>query len=281
MTPRLALGLVLLGALALGALGAPWVQAALGHDPFAPDLLSRFAPPSASHPLGTDDLGRDLLLRLLHGARVSLAVGVAAALAAAVIGTAAGLVAAWRGGIVDAVLMRLADGLLALPALPLLVVLAAIDPARLGLPRGGTDEAATDILRIVAILALFGWVGVARLARAAALSVLARDHVRAARALGAGEARVLLRHVLPEILAPVAVATALAVAGAILAESTLSFLGLGIQPPAPSWGNMLANAQELVFSAPLAAVWPGLAILLAVAGCTLVADGVRGRGPRG
>ncbi len=216
-----------------------------------------------------------------RGSLVSLAVGVAAALAAAVIGTAAGLVAAWRGGIVDAVLMRLADGLLALPALPLLVVLAAIDPARLGLPRGGTDEAATDILRIVAILALFGWVGVARLARAAALSVLARDHVRAARALGAGEARVLLRHVLPEILAPVAVATALAVAGAILAESTLSFLGLGIQPPAPSWGNMLANAQELVFSAPLAAVWPGLAILLAVAGCTLVADGVRGRGPRG
>jgi peptide/nickel transport system permease protein len=272
MNARLAVGLGLLAALALAAVGAPWAQDALGHDPFAPDLFNRFAPPSPEHPLGTDDLGRDLLLRLLHGARVSLAVGVAAALAAAMIGTAAGLFAAWRGGVADAVLMRLADGLLALPALPLLVVLAAVDPASLGLPRG---EAATDILRIVVILALFGWVGVARLARAAALSVLARDYVRAARALGAGEARVMLRHVLPNILGPVTVATALAVAGAILAESTLSFLGLGIQPPAPSWGNMLANAQEMVFSAPLAAVWPGLAILLAVAGCTLVADGLR------
>jgi len=268
----LGLGLGLLGALALAALGAPYAQGAFGHDPFAPDLFNRFSPPSPEHPLGTDDLGRDLLLRLLHGARVSLTVGIAAALAAAVIGTAAGLFAAWRGGAVDALLMRLADGLLALPALPLLVVLAAVDPARLGLPRG---EAATDILRIVVILALFGWVGVARLARAAALSVLARDYVRAARALGAGEVRVMLRHVLPNVLGPVTVATALAVAGAILAESTLSFLGLGIQPPAPSWGNMLANAQEMVFSAPLAAVWPGLAILLAVAGCTLVADGLR------
>ncbi|GGG22089.1 peptide ABC transporter permease [Caldovatus sediminis] len=272
---RLALGLAVLGALAAAALAAPLAQHWLGHDPFAPDLFRRFAPPSAEHPLGTDDLGRDLLLRLLHGARVSLTVGVAAALAATLLGTAAGLFAAWRGGLADAVLMRIADGLLALPALPLLVVLAAVDPARIGLPRG---EAATDILRIVVILALFGWVGVARLARAAALSVLARDYVRAARALGAGEARVVLRHVLPNILGPVTVATALAVAGAILAESTLSFLGLGIQPPAPSWGNMLANAQEMVFSAPLAAAWPGLAILLAVAGCTLVADGVRGRG---
>jgi peptide/nickel transport system permease protein len=274
VNPRLALGLLLIGGLAVAALAAPVVQGWLGHDPFAPDLFRRFEPPSPEHPLGTDDLGRDLLLRLLHGARVSLTVGLAAALAAAVIGTAAGLVAAWRGGVVDAALMRLADGLLALPALPLLVVLAAVDPARIGLPRG---EAAADILRIVVILALFGWVGVARLARAAALSVLARDYVLAARALGAGERRVLVRHVLPNILAPVAVATALAVAGAILAESTLSFLGLGIQPPAPSWGNMLANAQELVFSAPMAAVWPGLAILLAVAACTLVADGLRTR----
>ena len=275
MKLRLALGLAVLGVLAAAALAAPVAQQWLGHDPFAPDLFRRFEPPSPEHPLGTDDLGRDLLLRLLHGARVSLTVGVAAALAATLLGTAAGLFAAWRGGMADAVLMRIADGLLALPALPLLVVLAAVDPARIGLPRG---EAATDILRIVVILALFGWVGVARLARAAALSVLAQDYVRAARALGAGEARVLLRHVLPNILGPVTVATALAVAGAILAESTLSFLGLGIQPPAPSWGNMLANAQEMVFSAPLAAVWPGLAILLAVAGCTLVADGVRGRG---
>jgi peptide/nickel transport system permease protein len=269
---RLRLGLALLALLALGALFAPVAQSWLGHDPFAPDLFSRHGPPSAEHPLGTDELGRDLLLRLLHGARVSLAVGLATALAATTLGTAVGLLAAWRGGVADAALMRLADGMLALPALPVLVVLAAADTGRIGLPRG---EPLSDILRIVAILTLFGWVGVARLARAAALSVLARDYVRAARALGAGEARILLRHVAPNIAGPVAVATALAVAGAILAESALSFLGLGIAPPAASWGNMLANAQELVFSAPMAAVWPGLAILLAVAGCTLVADGLR------
>jgi peptide/nickel transport system permease protein len=275
---RLALGLALLLPMAIAALAAPLAAAWLGHDPFAPDLLVRFAPSSAEHPLGTDDLGRDLLLRLLYGARVSLAVGIAAALTATVIGTAAGLFAAWRGGVADAVVMRLADFLLALPALPLLVVLAAVDPVRLGLPaRGDASGAILDIARIVVILAIFGWVGVARLARAAALSVLALDYVRAARALGASEGRILLRHVLPNILGPVAVATALAVAGAILAESTLSFLGLGIAPPAPSWGNMLANAQELVFSAPMAAVWPGLAILLAVAGCTMVADGLRAR----
>ena len=262
-------GLLLLAALALAALGADLAVAALGHDPFAPDLFNRFAPPSAAHPLGTDDLGRDVLLRLMQGARVSLAVGLAAALAATLLGTAAGLLAAWRGGWVDAALMRLADGLLALPALPLLVILAALDPAAIGLPRG---EALADILRLAALLALFGWVGVARLVRAAALSVLARDHVHAARALGMTEARILRRHVLPQLAAPVAIATALAVGGAILAESTLSFLGLGIAPPAASWGNMLANAQELAFNAPLAALWPGLAIALAVLACNRLAD---------
>lgn len=271
---RLWLGLALLGAMALAAAAAPLVQGWLGHDPFTPDLFNRYAPPSAVHPLGTDDLGRDMLLRLLFGARVSLAVGLAVALGAALLGTLIGLAAAWRGGWLDALLMRLADGLLSLPSLPLLVVLAAVDTGRFGLPRG---EAASDIARIVAILVLFGWVGVARLTRAAALTQLALDYAAAARVAGASEPRVLWRHVLPNILGPITVATAMAVAGAVLAESTLSFLGLGIQPPAPSWGNMLANAQEMVFAAPLAAVWPGLAILLLVTGCTLLADGVRAR----
>ncbi|MCX7372344.1 MAG: ABC transporter permease [Alphaproteobacteria bacterium] len=266
---KLRIGLALLAMVALAAIAAPWVGS---HDPFAPDLFNRYAPPSAAHLLGTDDLGRDVALRLLHGARVSLAVGLGAALMAMLVGTAAGLLAAWRGGWWDAVLMRLADALLALPALPLLIVLSALDPAAIGLPRG---EAVADILRIAVILAGFGWVGVARLARAAALSVLAQDFVRAARALGVSETRLLLRHVLPQLPPPIAVATALAVAGAILAESALSFLGLGIAPPAASWGNMLANAQEAVFAAPLVALWPGLAILLTVAGCSLVADGLR------
>lgn len=273
---RLAVGLLLLGGLALGAVAAPWVQGWLGHDPFTPDLFQRFGASSAEHPLGTDELGRDVLLRLLFGARVSLAVGIAVALGATGLGTAIGLAAAWRGGWLDAVLMRVADGMLSLPALPLLVVLAAVDTGRFGLPRG---EAGSDIARIVVILVLFGWVGVARLTRAAALGQLSLDYVAAARVSGAGEARVLTRHVLPNIAGPISVAGALAVAGAILAESTLSFLGLGIQPPAPSWGNMLSNAQEMVFSAPMGAVWPGLFILAAVAGCTLVADGLRQRMP--
>ena len=264
---KLRAGLALLALVALAALAAPWAGEA-----FEPDLFNRYASPSAAHPLGTDDLGRDLLGRLLHGARVSLAVGLAAALLATVLGTAAGLLAAWRGGLADAALMRLADALLALPALPLLVVLSAIDPAVVGLPRG---QAGADILRIATILALFGWVGVARLVRAGALSVLGLDYVRSARALGVSEGRLLRRHVLPALVPPVAVATALAVGGAILAESALSFLGLGIAPPAASWGNMLAGAQEAVFQAPLVALWPGLAILIAVAGCSLVADGLR------
>lgn len=262
--------MTLLGLIAAAGLAAPW----LGGNAFEPDLFNRYAPPSAAHWLGTDDLGRDVAARLLHGARVSLAVGLAAALLAMLVGTAAGVLAAWRGGWLDAAVMRLADALLALPALPLLVVLSALDPAALGLPRG---EAAADIIRIATILALFGWVGVARLARASALSVLAMDFCRAARALGVSEGRLLWRHVLPALLPPVAIATALAVGGAILAESALSFLGLGIAPPAASWGNMLAGAQEAVFQAPLVALWPGLAILLAVLGCSLVADGVRAR----
>ncbi|MCX7932167.1 MAG: ABC transporter permease, partial [Rhodovarius sp.] len=266
---RIAAGLLLLGLIAAGALAAPWLAAALGHDPFAPDLLNRYAPPSATHPLGTDELGRDVALRLLWGARVSLAVGLLSALIAAAVGTLAGLVAAWRGGLWDGLLMRLADALLALPALPLLIILSALDPAAIGLPRG---QAMADVLRIALILAAFGWMGVARLARAAALTVLAMEFVRAARALGVGEGRLLLRHVLPALASPVAVATALAVAGAILAESALSFLGLGIAPPAPSWGNMLAHAQEALFEAPLLALWPGLMILATVAGCTLLAD---------
>ena len=267
-------GLLFLGLLALAAAFGPPVAGALGLQAEAPDLLGRYAPPSAAHPLGTDELGRDVLARLLLGARVSLVVGIATAVVATALGTAAGLLAAWRGGWVDAVVSRSADGLLALPALPLLVLLAAADTAAVGLPRG---EAGADVARIVLILAAFGWVGVARLARAAALSVLARDWVRAARALGASEWRVLRLHVLPSLAAPVSVAAALSAAGAILAESTLSFLGLGIQPPTPSWGNMLANAQDLVLSAPFAALPPGIAIVLTVAGCTLVADGLRGR----
>lgn len=269
---RAAVAVLLL--LAAGALAAPWIAQALGQDPFLPDLLDRFAPPSAAHPLGTDELGRDVLVRLLYGARVSLAVGITAALAAAVLGTAIGILAAMAGGIVDALLMRLADGLLALPALPLLVVLAAVDPTRLGLPR---DAPAVDLLRIVVIIALFGWVTVARLARAATLSLLEHDFVRAATALGATPWDIARRHLAPNLVAPISVAAALSVGHTILVESVLSFLGLGIQPPMPSWGNMLANAQEMVFAAPLQAVWPGVAIFATVVSCNVLGERLQRR----
>jgi peptide/nickel transport system permease protein len=190
-----------------------------------------------------------VLLRLLMGRAGVARVGLSAALAAMVLGTGAGHSSPWldAAGWLDAALMRLADGLLALPALPLLVFLAALDPAAIGLPRG---EPAADMLRIAGLLAAFGWVGVARLVRATALSVLARDFVRAARAMGVGEARILARMSCRSSPRPSPSPPRWPWVARCLAESTLSFLGLGIAPPAPSWGNMLANAQELVFQAP-------------------------------
>lgn len=270
---RGAFALAVLGALALGALAAPGIAALTGFDPAGTDLLKRYAPPSWDHPLGTDELGRDVAMRLLYGARVSLAVGLAAALAASTIGTAIGLIAGYLGGAVDRALMRATDGVLSLPVLPVLIVLAAVDPAKLGLPQGEF----TDLGKIVAIVAAFGWPKVARLVRGQALAVRERDFVRAARALGASRARIMLAHVLPNCATPILVATALAVGGTILYESVLSFLGLGIQPPTPSWGNMLTGAQETIWQAPWLAIWPGLAILLAVASINLLADALQDR----
>jgi peptide/nickel transport system permease protein len=269
------LAAALLAALALAALAAPLAQALLGHDPEAVDLLARLEPPSRSHPLGTDELGRDVLLRLLHGGRVSLAVGVAGALLAALIGAAVGLAAGYAGGGLDALLMRVTDAVIALPLLPLLIVLAAVDPAKLGLPPALAEGAVGGAGRIVLIAALFGWTTTARLVRASVLRLRRQDFVRAAQALGAGPWRVATRHLLPNAATPLVVATTLAVGQVILAESVLSFLGLGIRPPVPSWGNMLTGAQELLFEAPLLAVWPGLLIFLTVVACNLLGDGLR------
>ncbi len=264
-----AAGAVTLLVLAGAALAAPWITAWLGVDPEAVNLFNRFAPPSPEHPLGTDELGRDVLVRLLHGGRVSLAVGLAAALAAGLIGTAVGLAAGWRGGRLDALLMRLTDGMIALPLLPLLIVLAAVDWTRLGLPEDAS------LLRIIVLVSLFGWTTVARLVRGATLAARERDYVRAAVAMGAGAPRILMAHVLPNVAAPAVVATTLTVGNVILLESVLSFLGLGIQPPIPSWGAMLTGAQDLVGTAPMLAVWPGLLIFLTVISVNLLGDGLQ------
>ena len=267
--------LVVLIMLAAATVATPLVAAALATDSQAVDLFNRFAAPSAGHPLGTDDLGRDVLLRLLEGGRASLLVGLVAALGSAVIGTAIGLAAGYFGGRLDAVLMRLTDGLLALPLLPLLIVLAALDPAKLGLPPDLVTSQLAGLGRIVVIVSLFGWTTVARLVRAEALRLREDAFVMAARALGAGASRIMAVHILPNLASPIIVATTLAAGNIILLEAVLSFLGLGIQPPTPSWGNLLTNAQELVWSAPSLAVWPGLLILITVVALNIVGDGLR------
>ena len=264
-----------LAALLLAAAAAPLVQAWFGADPAAVDLLARLEPPSTAHPLGTDELGRDLLLRLLYGGRVSLAVGLGGALLAALVGTLVGLAAGYAGGTVDALLMRLTDAVISLPLLPLLIVLAAVDLAKLGLPPGAATGELASVARIVAIVALFGWTTTARLVRASVLSLRTREFVHAARALGAGPARILARHILPNAVGPLIVATTLSVGNVILVESVLSFLGLGVQPPLPSWGNMLTGAQELLFESPRLAWWPGLLIFLTVLAFNVLGDGLQ------
>jgi peptide/nickel transport system permease protein len=254
------------------SLAAPWIQAVVGVEPGAIDLFNRLAPPDGRHLLGTDELGRDLLVRLLEGGRTSLAVGLASAVGATLIGVTIGLSAGLLGGRTDAALMRLTDAVIALPLLPLLIVLAAVDLGKLGLPPGLAQSGLASVLRIVALVALFGWTTVARLTRAQVLSLKRREFVLAARALGAGPWRIAWSHLLPNALAPVAVATTLTVGNAILTESVLSFLGLGIQPPLASWGNMLSGAQELVFEAPRLALLPGLLIFIAVASVNLAGD---------
>ncbi|HVA12087.1 MAG TPA: ABC transporter permease, partial [Stellaceae bacterium] len=212
---------------------------------------------------------------LLEGGRVSLLVGLTAALVAAVLGTAVGLIAGYRGGRLDAVLMRFTDGMIALPLLPLLVVLTALDLKKVGLPGSIIDSPAISVERIIVLVALVGWTTVARIVRGATLSVKSRDFVRAAVALGASGRRVMLVHILPNLASPIIVASTLAVGEIILLESVLSFLGLGVAPPIPSWGNMLTSAQETIQLAPQLALYPGLLIFITVIACNFLGDGLQ------
>ena len=270
---RLALGsTVVLAVLAALAVAAPLVEAILGTSFGEVDLFNRFAAPSPAHPLGTDDLGRDVLVRLLHGGRISLAVGLTAAVVSAILGTVVGLSAGYYGGRLDALLMRFTDGVIALPFLPLLIVLAAVDLGKLGLPAAVVQSEYVSLMRIVAIVALVGWT---RLVRGAALSLREREFVLAAHAQGAGGMRIMAVHILPNLVSPIVVATTLSVGNVILLESVLSFLGLGIEPAIPSWGNLLTGAQELIWDAPALAFYPGLLIFATVIAFNFLGDGLQ------
>ena len=259
---------ILLALLTLAVLLVPVLAAT---DPLAIGdvLATRLVPPVSSdslgrfHLLGTDRFGRDLFVRMMVAGRISLAVGVAGSVLAGLVGTAIGAISAWRGGAVDRIAMAISDALLSIPRLILLLLCAAL-----------WQPGAVTVL---AVLGATGWMGVARLVRGEVLGVRSQPYVSAAQALGASSARILWRHVVPNALGPAIVATTLGVGNAILLESGLSFLGLGIQPPAPSWGNMIAGGRDLIVTAPWVAIAPGVALIATVLACTLLGDNLRDR----
>lgn len=264
-------GRAALVALIVLAIGAMLVPVLALSDPLAiGDLMARKLVPPLSrdeaggfHLLGTDRFGRDLFVRMMLAGRISLAVGVLGSVLAAGLGTGIGALAGWSGGIVDRIAMAAADTVLAVPRLVLLLVCAA-------LWQPGTTT-------VVIVLAATGWMGVARLIRAEVAGARVLPYVDAASALGVSPARTLWRHVLPNALGPAVVATTLGIGSAVMLESGLSFLGLGIQPPAPSWGNMIAGGRELIVSAPWVSLAPGLAVIVTVVSATILGDSWRDR----
>jgi peptide/nickel transport system permease protein len=269
------LGLAVLVLLVVLCLSSPLFERLLGVSASETDLLSRFDPSQGNHLLGSDDAGRDEFTRLLAGGWVSLSIGLLGALGSSFVGTIVGAVAGYARGKTDMVLMRITDGIIALPTLPLLIILAALDLSKLGFSQDFIRSGAAGYWRIVVIVTLLGWTGVARLVRASTLALAEREFVLAARAQGASSWWILTVHILPNAVSPVIVATTLAMGRVILAESALSFLGVGIQPPQTSWGSMLTNAQELIGNAPELAIYPGLLILVSVIAINFFGDGLQ------
>jgi len=230
-------------------------------NPELPDIMSRLAPPSSAHPFGTDNIGRDLLARLAHGARISLLVSVVSVGGAATIGVTVGLLAGYYGGWTETAMMRTVDVFLAFPAILLALALVAVLGA--------------GITSVIVALTLVFWTQYARVVRAATLSEKEKAYVEAARAIGANNVHILLRYVLPNVLSPIIILVTLGMGTAVVAESTLSFLGMGVQPPAPSWGWTLAFGTRYLRDAPHIATFSGLAIMLTVLGFNLLGDGIR------
>ena len=252
------LGALVVVILIVVALFAPIIAP---HDPYAINVDAILLPPSFSHPFGTDELGRDVFSRMVYGSRVSLQVGFVAAGLATLVGVILGALAGYYGGKVEALIMRFTDMMLCFPTFFLiLAVIALLEPS---------------ILNIMAVIGLTSWMGVARLVRAEFLTLKERDYVVAARSLGASDKRIIFRHILPNAMAPDLVAHTLGVAGAILTESGLSFLGLGVQPPLASWGNILNQGKANIEIAWWLSLFPGLAILVTVLGYNLLGEGIR------
>ena len=253
-------GLIIVFVTVLAAVAGPFLSP---YDSSAQELARRLEAPSLAHPLGLDELGRDILARLLEGARISLMVGLAVVSVSSTVGMLFGSIAGYFGGRIDDLISRIIDVLMAFPGILLAIALVAV----LG----------PSLTNVVLALSVIGWVGYARLVRGQALRAREFEFVQAARACGASSARIVLRHILPTAFPSVVVQATLGMAGAIIAEAALSFLGLGVQPPTPSWGTMLDAGRAHLFDAPHLTVFPGLAIALLVLGFNFLGDGLRDR----
>ncbi len=251
-------GLIIIAAMCLLAIFAPLLAP---WSPYEQDLYHVLSPPSAVHWLGTDNLGRDLFSRILYGARVSLFVGIVSATLSAIIGVTIGLISGFRGGIIDAVIMRITDAFLCFP--PLVFILAM------------TAALGPGLHNVMLSFALFGWTAFARITRGQVLLVRELPFIEAARSAGVPSRRIMFRHVLPNVVAPVLVAFTIAIGAAILVESGISFLGLGVQPPTASWGKELRAGFNYLEAAPLFSIAPGLMITIAIVAFNFVGDGLR------
>ena len=252
------IGVAALGLIVALVIFAPW---ATPYQPNKQAIRERLQLPSLAHPMGTDELGRDVFARVLYGGRISLLIGVAAMAVGVSVGTLVGAISGYFGGRIDAAIMRLVEIVISFPSLFLLLMLASF----LG----------SSLVTIVLVIGLLSWMRVARLVRASFLSLKARDFVLAARTLGCRPERIVFRHLLPNALGPVIVAATIDVSGAILTESALSYLGLGVQPPQATWGNMLRFAQDQIAVAPWTAIFPGLMIFLVSVTINFIGDGLR------
>jgi peptide/nickel transport system permease protein len=259
-------GMIVFSIIVLAVLLAPLSP----YDPNTSDIRNRFQPPSLTHPMGTDGLGRDMMTRILYGGRISLSVGLLVVAITLTIGVTTGAVAGYFGGRVDTILMRLTDAMLSLPSLLVLILLSAI----LREVNSAFFEE-YNVIIIALVIGLLSWMTFARLVRATFLVLREMDYVTASRSLGASSLSIIASHILPNAIGPIIVESTLELGYAIIEESGLSFLGFGIQPPTPSWGNLLSNAQEYLLKYPWLAIFPGLMIFLTIISVNYIGDGLR------